>query len=61
MQQIKVINMQDENEFETIVNEFLKDGWSVNSTNCGFLNSENYDFTTSFQAILINKRGSENE
>lgn len=51
-QEIKVLNLTDEAEFESIVNGFLAEGWKVSSTSCGFINSENYDFCTSFQAIL---------
>lgn len=53
MQKIKVINMSDETEFESVINDWLEDGWIISSTACGFINSENYDFCTSFQAILI--------
>ena len=52
-QEIKVLNITDETEFESIVNGFLSEGWKIASTCCGFVNSENYDFCTSFQAILI--------
>ena len=51
-QEIKVLNLTDETEFEDIVNGFLAEGWKISSTSCGFVNSENYDFCTSFQAIL---------
>lgn len=50
---IKVINMTDEDEFQETVNDFLGKGWVISSTACGFINSETYDFCTSFQAILI--------
>ena len=53
--QIKVLNMTDEIEFERVVNGYLLEGWEVLSTSCGFINSENYDFCTSFQSILINR------
>lgn len=52
-QQIKVLNITDETEFESTVNTYLEDDWKISSTSCGFINSENYDFCTSFQAILI--------
>lgn len=51
-QEIKALNLTDETEFENIVNGFLAEGWKISSTSCGFVNSENYDFCTSFQAIL---------
>ena len=53
MQTIKSIHMSDEVEFERVVNGFLKDGWTVSSISCGFVNSELYDFCGCYQAILI--------
>lgn len=52
---IKVINENDEGYFEGMVNAYLKDGWKLLDVNCGFLQSENYDFVTSFQAIVFKK------
>lgn len=54
MQQIKVIESSDAISFEDQVNEELKRGYKVLSGSCGFVNSEEYDFCSSFQAILIN-------
>lgn len=51
-QEVKVLNITDETEFETNINSYLKEGWKISSTSCGFINSEAYDFCTSFQAIL---------
>lgn len=53
MKEIKVINLSDESEFELMVNAWLKEGWKVSSTSCGFVNSEAYDFCGCYQAILI--------
>ena len=53
MSKIKVVESSDMNKFENEVNELLKDGYSISSTSCGFVNSENYDFCSSYQAILI--------
>lgn len=53
MQEIKVIEMMNDSDFENTVNAHLEEGWKISSTNCGFLNSENYDFRSVFQAILI--------
>lgn len=53
MSEIKVINTHDESDFENMVNAYLKEGWKISSTSCGFVNSDAYDFCTSFQAILI--------
>ena len=55
MDKIEVVNIADEGEFESVVNAFLEEGYTISSTSCGFINSENYDFCTSFQAILILK------
>ena len=51
-QEIKVLNITDESEFENTVNGFLAEGWKVSSISYGFVNSENYDPCASFQAIL---------
>jgi len=53
MQEIKVISYPNESYFESLVNNLLKEGWKISSTNCGFLNSENYGFKDVYQAILI--------
>lgn len=53
MEKIKVINITDEDEFEREINKWLLQGYKVSSSSCGFVNSESYDFCTSFQAILI--------
>ena len=53
LQQIKTVNITDENAFEKEVNNLLHKGWRVSSTACGFCNSESYDFCTSFQAVLV--------
>jgi hypothetical protein len=53
---IKVINLSDEDAFEIQINKLLSDGWDILSTNCGFCDSEKYDFCSSYQAILINPK-----
>ncbi|HHX61782.1 MAG TPA: hypothetical protein GX707_13925 [Epulopiscium sp.] len=50
---IKVINECNEHVFESTVNEYLSKGYKISSTSCGFLNSEEYEFVTNFQAILF--------
>lgn len=50
---IKIIDSNNKNKFEETVNELIKKGWEISSTNCGFVNSEEYDFQDVFQAILI--------
>lgn len=51
--EIKVISLPSENEFENMVNAYLKEGWEISSTSCGFINSELYDYKDWYQAILI--------
>lgn len=52
---VKVVNLTDENDFEKEINRLLDLGYQISSTSCGFINSEKYDFCTSFQAVLIHK------
>ena len=52
-QEIKVYESSNESEFEAYVNAMLKDGWQISSTSCGFVNSENYDFCSSYHAVLV--------
>lgn len=49
---IKVVESGDKDKFEDEVNDLLNDGWKLISTNCGFANSEEYDFCSVYQAIL---------
>lgn len=53
MQEIKIINMTDEDDFTKAVNEALSNGYKISSTDCGFINSEQYDFCSSYMAILV--------
>jgi len=57
MQEIKVVSYPNESYFESVVNNFLKEGWKVSSTSCGFLNSASYNFQDTYQAILIREVG----
>lgn len=50
--EITTLNYSDETNFTKNVNELLGLGWVILSTNIGFVNSENYDFCSSCQAIL---------
>ena len=50
---IKVVNLVDENDFEKEINQLLELGYQISSTSCGFIDSKEYDFCTSFQAILF--------
>lgn len=52
-QTIKVVHSSDEVKFTEQVNNLLNEGWTINSTSCGFVNSAQYDFCSVYQAILI--------
>lgn len=51
-EEIKTINVSDEDQFTKEVNELLKKGWVILSTDIGFVNCVSYDFCTSCMAIL---------
>lgn len=53
MQEIKVVNRSDEDEFTQEVNELLQEGYKISSTDCGFVNDSQYDYCSSFMAILV--------
>lgn len=55
MEQIKIIDSDSSKNFEEEINELLKEGWTISSTSCGFINSEEYSFKDLYQAILIHK------
>ena len=50
-----IFTIYEDNEaiFEKRVNECLEQGYKILSTDCGFCNSEQYDFCNSWMAILI--------
>lgn len=52
-QEIKCIESSDCDKFQDEVNNYLLDGWKISSTYCGFVQSEQYDFCSSYHAILI--------
>jgi len=52
MNKIVTVSFSKQGCFEDSVNEYLEEGYKILSTNCGFLNSENYDFIDVWQAIL---------
>jgi len=53
MQTIKVIDLCDSAKFEAEVNSWLSKGYVISSTSCGFVQSEKYEFCTSYQAVLV--------
>ena len=50
---IKTYETNSSADFDDYVNDMLANGWKIDSTNCGFMNSENYDFASVFQAVLV--------
>ena len=50
---IKTIAESSQGQFEKMINDYLSDGWILLSSNCGFINSEQYDFQHLWQAILF--------
>ena len=50
---VKVIAKGDKDEFEKELQNLLNDGFKIISSNCGFINSELYDFADYYQAILV--------
>ena len=53
MQKVVTISESQQGEFEDKVNDYLSRGYSILSTNCGFVQSEAYDFCNVWNAILI--------
>ncbi len=53
MSEITVIEANSKKEFIDKVNLKLQQGFKISSTNCGFVDSEQYDYCSVFQAILI--------
>lgn len=54
--EIKVISSSSKIEFTEKVNQLLKQGWEISSTNCGFLNSESYGFQDVYQAVILSPK-----
>jgi len=52
MNKIITVSNNKQGDFEYMVNEYLEEGYKLSSSNCGFLNSEAYDFIDRWQAIL---------
>jgi hypothetical protein len=53
IEEVKVIQNTKQGDFEDEVNGWLKEGYKISSTSCGFFNSEAYDFCEHWQAILV--------
>ena len=52
MNKIVTISENSQSQFEAITNVYLQEGYKLSSSNCGFVNSEAYDFADVWQAIL---------
>ncbi len=52
-QQIKTIESIKKDSFEKEVNQYLREGWRVVSSSCGFIDSEEYAFASVWQVILV--------
>jgi ribose 5-phosphate isomerase RpiB len=52
MNKIVTVSDNKQGDFTDRVNEYLEEGYKLSSSNCGFLNSESYDFVDYWQAIL---------
>lgn len=52
---VRLFESQSESEFEGFANAMIEDGYIMQSSSCGFINSENYNFNSIYQAIFILK------
>lgn len=52
-EKIITIESSDCDKFEAQVNDLLSDGYRISSTSCGFVSSEQYDFCSSYHAVLV--------
>lgn len=52
MSKIVTVSTSKQGYFEDTVNDYLEEGYKILSSNCGFVNSEAYDFCDNWQAIL---------
>lgn len=53
----KVIAKSNKDEFEAELQKLLEAGFKIVSCNCGFINSELYDFADYYQAVLVKDEG----
>lgn len=52
-QKIEVVHCTDASDFVVGVQKLLDESWRISSTNCGFVDSAEYDYCCSYQAILV--------
>jgi len=53
MKPVVTVETNDCSVFETKCNEFIAQGYILDSSSCGFVPSEKYDFCGSWQAVLV--------
>ena len=53
---VVVVESADMHEFERECLQLFEDGYRLDSSSCGFVNSEEYDFCQSYQAIFVDKQ-----
>jgi len=51
--ELLVVRTQDMSEFAKECNQYLEAGFTLVSSSCGFMNSEEYDFQDIWQAIFV--------
>ena len=55
MSKVKTVRESSVEEFESKCNALLEQGYEIIACNCGFVNSEAYDFCDSWMAVLAKK------
>jgi len=50
---VVVIEESDSTKFENKCADCIAMGYKLSSASCGFVNSESYEFCSSYQAILV--------
>lgn len=55
MNLIKAIEVSDKDKFEIYCNNLISQGFTISSSNCGFVNDSKYDFCNVYQAIFTRK------
>lgn len=52
---VVVVESGNEKEFEGRCDELIQEGYEMKAASCGFLNSEAYNFSSSYQAIFVKR------
>lgn len=50
---VEVVESADPNDFTKRCSSLMRKGYKMHSSNCGFVNSEEYSFCSSYQAIFV--------